>query len=427
MQYQNTLEFAKDMDQKDPLKNFRYKFYIPIINKKQCIYFVGNSLGLQPKTTQDYINNELENWANYGVEAHFHAKIPWVDYHDIFVEPLSKIVGCLPQEVVVMNHLTVNLHLLLSTFYRPTKERYKIICEAKAFPSDQYAFESQVKLNGLDPQNAIIEVAPREGENNIRTEDILSTINKHADEIAVVLFGGINYYTGKVFDIKTITGAAHKAGAYCGFDLAHAAGNIELHLHDWDVDFACWCSYKYLNSGPGNIAGAYIHDRFATDTSLTRLAGWWGYDKESRFKMEKDFKPIPTAEGWQLSNSPIISMAAHKASLDIFEEAGMDKLLQKSKLLTGYLFFILEEINLNSNKNIVEIITPKNEDERGCQLSAVIFHKGKEIFDALKKHGVLADWREPDVIRFSPVPLYNTFEDVYQFGQILKNLTDVQV
>ncbi len=431
MHYKNTLEFAREMDGSDPLKDFRDKFYIPIINGKQCIYFVGNSLGLQPKTTQDYIYNELENWANYGVEAHFHAKIPWVDYHDIFVEPLSKIVGCLLREVVVMNHLTVNLHLLLTTFYRPTKERYKIICEAKAFPSDQYALESQVKLHaclpdrqGLDPDNAIIEVAPREGEYNIRTEDIVQTINKYANEVAVVLFGGINYYSGKVFDMKAITEAAHKVGAYCGFDLAHAAGNIELHLHDWDVDFACWCSYKYLNSGPGNIAGAYIHQRFITDVSLPRLAGWWGYDKENRFKMEKNFKPIPTAEGWQLSNSPIISMAAHKAALDIFEEAGMENLLKKSKLLTGYLLFILDEINANSNKKVGEIITPKNEEERGCQVSILMLQKGKEVFNALKKHGVLSDWREPDVIRVAPVPLYNTFEDVYQFGQILKYLIE---
>lgn len=424
MSFENTLEFAKKMDEIDPLKDFRDKFYIPIFNKKPCIYFVGNSLGLQPKTTQDYIYNELENWANYGVEAHFHAKIPWVDYHDIFVDPLSKIVGCLPQEVVVMNHLTVNLHLLLTTFYRPTKDRYKIICEAKAFPSDQYALESQVKLHGLNPNDVIIEVAPREGEYNIRTEDILEAITDNADEVAVVVFGGLNYYTGKVFDMKTITEAAHKAGAYCGFDLAHAAGNIELHLHDWDVDFACWCSYKYLNSGPGNIAGAYIHERFIADESLLRMAGWWGYDKESRFKMEKYFKPIPTAEGWQLSNSPIISMAAHKSSLDIFEEAGMENILKKSKLLTGYLFFILDEINSTSDKNILEVITPKNEEERGCQISVLMLEKGKEIFDALKKHGVLSDWREPDVIRFSPVPLYNTFEDVYQFGQILKHLTE---
>lgn len=422
MFYQNTLGFAKEKDGSDPLKNFRDKFYIPIINKKQCIYFVGNSLGLQPKTTQDYIYNELENWANYGVEAHFHAKIPWVDYHDIFIEALSKIVGCLPHEVVVMNHLTVNLHLLLTTFYRPTKERYKIICEAKAFPSDQYALESQVKLHGLDPDATIIEVAPREGEHNIRTEDIVDTIDKHKNELALVLFGGINFYTGKVFDMKIITKAAHNAGAYCGFDLAHAAGNIDLHMHDWDVDFACWCSYKYLNSGPGNIAGAYIHERFVSDTSLPRMAGWWGYEKESRFKMTKNFKPIPTAEGWQLSNSPIISMAAHKASLDIFEEAGIESLLKKSKLLTGYLLFILNEINAGATKKTLEIITPSNEDERGCQVSILMLQNGKEVFDALKKHGILSDWREPDVIRVAPVPLYNSFEDVYQFGQVLKQL-----
>lgn len=425
MSFENTLAFAKRMDEEDVLKDFREKFYIPIINKKQCIYFVGNSLGLQPKTTQDYIYSELENWANYGVEAHFHAKIPWVDYHDIFIEPLSKIVGCLPREVVVMNHLTVNLHLLLTTFYRPTKERYKIICEAKAFPSDQYAMESHAGLHGLDPNKAIIEVAPREEEHNIRTEDILAAIDEHKDELALVLFGGLNYYTGKVFDMRNITEAAHKAGAYCGFDLAHAAGNIELKIHDWDVDFACWCSYKYLNSGPGNIAGAYIHERFIADASLPRMAGWWGYDKDTRFEMTKKFKPIPTAEGWQLSNSPIISMAAHKSSLDIFEEAGMEDLLKKSKQLTGYLLFILDEMNANANKKTFEVITPKNEEERGCQVSILMPEKGKEVFDALKKHGVLSDWREPGVIRVAPVPLYNTFEDVYQFGQILKHLTDV--
>jgi len=420
MNYHNTLEFAKEMDQEDPLKDFRDKFYIPIINGKQCIYFVGNSLGLQPKTTQDYIYTELENWANYGVEAHFYAKTPWVDYHDLFTGPLSKIMGCLPHEVVVMNHLTVNLHLLLTTFYRPTKQRYKIICEAKAFPSDQYALESQVKLHGLDPDNCIIAVSPPPGEHNIRTEDILAAIHEHKNETAVVLFGGINYYTGKVFNMKAICDAAHTAGAYCGFDLAHAAGNIELHLHTWDVDFACWCSYKYLNSGPGNIAGAYINGRFVTEDSLPRMAGWWGYDKESRFKMEKNFKPIPTAEGWQLSNSPVIGMAAHKSSLDIFEEAGMEALLKKSKKLTGYLLYVLEQVN----NNTFSIITPKAEEERGCQVSILLPQKGKQVFEALKKHGVLGDWREPDVIRVAPVPLYNTFEDVYQFGKILKHLTE---
>ncbi|MEP6616863.1 MAG: kynureninase [Ginsengibacter sp.] len=421
--YQNTLEFAEEMDSQDPLKDFRDQFYIPIINGKPCIYFVGNSLGLQPKTTQDYIYKELENWANYGVEAHFHAGVPWVDYHDILTGTLSKIVGCLPQEVVVMNHLTVNLHLLLSSFYRPTKERFKIICEAKAFPSDQYALESQVRLHGFDPDQAIIEVAPREGEYTIRTEDITAAIQKHAGQLAVVLFGGISYYAGNVFDMKTITVAAHDAGAYCGFDLAHAAGNVELHLHDWDVDFACWCSYKYLNSGPGNIAGAYIHERFATDVTVPRLAGWWGNEKASRFMMEKKFTPIPTAEGWQLSNSPILSMAAHKASLDIFEEAGMDRLIMKSKELTGYLISILESVNDASGKKILEILTPANAGERGCQVSILMLKNGKLVFDALKKHGVLGDWREPNVIRLAPVPLYNSFSDVYRFGQIFQHIT----
>ena len=425
MSFENTLEFARQLDEKDKLKGFRGKFYIPLINGKQCIYFAGNSLGLQPKTTQDYIYNELENWANYAVEGRFHGKDPWINYHDQFHEPLSKIVGSLPEEVVVMNHLTVNLHLLMITFYRPTKQRYKIICEAKAFPSDQYALQSQVKMHGLNPKKAIIEVAPREGEHNIRTEDILQAIDENKNELALVLFGGINYYSGQVFDMKAITEAAQKAGASCGFDLAHAAGNIELHLHDWNVDFACWCSYKYLNSGPGNIAGAFIHQRHITDTSLLRLTGWWGNDRNIRFKMEKEFVPLPTAEGWQLSNPPIISMAAHKASLDIFEEAGIGDLIKKSKELSSYLIFILTEIN--TGRNMLKILTPENEMERGCQVSVLMLRNGNSIFNALKKHGVIGDWREPDVIRFSPVPLYNSFEDVYRCGQVLKHITEKNV
>ncbi|MEP6674952.1 MAG: kynureninase, partial [Ferruginibacter sp.] len=285
MKYQNNLNYARELDQTDSLKNFRDQFYIPLINGKECIYFTGNSLGLQPKTTQDYVLKELEDWANFGVEAHFHAKHPWFSYHEMFPEKLSKIVGALPDEIVVMNQLTVNLHLLMTSFYRPAKKRYKIICEAKAFPSDQYALETQVKLHGFNPADAIIEVYPREGEHNIRTEDILSTIQQHKNEICLVLFGGVNYYTGQVFDMKTITAAAHDAGAYCGFDLAHAIGNIELKLHDWDVDFACWCSYKYLNSGPGGVAGVFIHQKHIADASLPRLAGWWGHEKSTRFLM----------------------------------------------------------------------------------------------------------------------------------------------
>ncbi|MCP9752866.1 kynureninase [Ferruginibacter sp. HRS2-29] len=421
MKFENNLDFAKHLDDKDELKSFRDKFYIPLVNGKESIYFTGNSLGLQPKTTQDHILNELEDWANYGVEGHFHARNPWMPYHEKFSGQLADIVGALPHEVVAMNQLTVNLHLLMVTFYRPTKQKYKIICEAKAFPSDQYALESQVTLHGFNYEDAVIEIAPRQGEYNIRTEDILSAIEAHKESLALVLFGGVNYYTGQFFDLKTITEAAHKAGVAAGFDLAHAAGNVELQLHEWEVDFACWCSYKYLNSGPGGVSGVYIHERHATNPSLPRFAGWWGYKKDSRFEMHKGFEAIPTAEGWQLSNAPVLSMAAHKASLDIFEEAGMARLRAKGKALSSYLMFILNEINEDSPEKLIEVITPANENERGCQVSMLMLKDGKRIFEALKKHGVLADWREPNVIRVAPVPLYNSFEDVYRFGETIQS------
>jgi kynureninase len=422
MDYQNSLAFAKELDEKDSLKLFKKKFYIPQHNGKDSIYFIGNSLGLQPKTVSQYVQQELDDWAKLGVEGHFHAKNPWMPYHEIFPTQLSKIVGCLPQEVVVMNSLTVNLHLLMVTFYRPTKQRYKIICEAKAFPSDQYAFESQVKYHGFDPTDAIVEVKPRNGEHAIRAEDILSTIKQYGNQTAIVLFGGVNYYTGQFFNIKAITDAAHEAGVYAGFDLAHAAGNVKLHLHDWNADFACWCSYKYLNSGPGGVAGVYIHERHAVNKDLPRFAGWWGYTKETRFKMEKGFEAIPTAEGWQISNAPILSMAAHKASLDIFEEAGIDKLHKKGKNLSGYLHYILNDINSRQKEKVIEIITPYDEKERGCQVSMLMLKKGEEIFNELSKQGVIADWREPNVIRAAPVPLYNTFEDVWHYGDIVGKL-----
>jgi kynureninase len=421
MEFENTLEFAKKSDELDPLKQFRQKFFIPQHNEQDCIYFTGNSLGLQPKSVSSYIQQELDDWARLGVEGHFDAKNPWLSYHEIFPKQLSDIVGCLPAEVVAMNSLTVNLHLLMVSFYRPTQQRYKIICEAKAFPSDQYALESQVRFHGFDPTTGIIEVCPGIGENILRTEDILSVIEQHGDQVALVMFGGVNYYTGQYFDIKAITAAAHKAGAYAGFDLAHAAGNIELHLHDWDVDFACWCSYKYLNSGPGGVAGLYIHEKHLANKELPRFAGWWGYTKETRFQMEKGFEAIPTAEGWQLSNAPVLSMAAHKASLDIFIEAGMERLCSKAKLLTGYLLFIIDEINKLNDGRLIEVITPRDEKERGCQLSMVVKQKGKEIFNELNRQGVISDWREPDVIRVAPVPLYNSFEDVWKFGEIVKS------
>ncbi|MEO8414786.1 MAG: kynureninase [Ginsengibacter sp.] len=422
--FENTQNFARQLDKEDPLKRFRNQFFIPILKGKESIYFTGNSLGLQPKTAQEYIFNDLEDWANFGVEGHVHARHPWIKYHEMFPEKLAPVLGAMEDEIVVMNQLTINLHLLLITFYRPTKERYKIICEAKAFPSDQYAFQSQALLAGLDPETTIIEVIPRSGEHTIRNEDIIAAIKEHGNELAAVVLGGVNYYTGQVFDMKAITSATHEAGAYCGFDLAHGVGNIELQLHDWDVDFACWCSYKYLNSGPGAVAGAFIHQRHIANPALLRLEGWWGTNKENRFKMEKKFDPIPTAEGWQLSNSPILNMAAHKASLDIIEEAGFKNIIEKQKKMSLYLLFVLDSINASSSKQIMEIITPRNENEHGCQVSVLMLEKGKEIFESLKKNGVIIDWREPNVIRLAPVPLYNTFEEIYRFGEIIQNMLE---
>ena len=421
MTFTNTLEYAQKLDEQDSLRNFRDRFYIPQINGKDSIYFTGNSLGLQPKSTQDYVLNELEDWANYGVEGHFHARNPWVSYHEQFPELLVSIVGAMPEELVVMNQLTVNLHLLMMSFYRPTKERYKIICEAKAFPSDQYALQSQVKMHGLDPAAAIIEIEPLEGTSYIDHQTILDAIKKHGNELALVMIGGVNYYSGQVFDMQTITRAAHEAGALCGFDLAHAAGNVALELHVWNVDFACWCSYKYLNSGPGGVSGAFIHQRHIVDTTLPRLAGWWGHDKENRFKMDPEFHPIPTAEGWQLSNAPVLSMSAHLASLEIFNEAGMHNLVNKGKQLSGFLLHILNEINHTTGQKFIEVLTPEKEEERGCQVSMLMLKDGKKIFDELLQNGVIADWREPNVIRVAPVPLYNTFEDVFRFGKILQH------
>jgi kynureninase len=420
MIFQNTIEFAKNLDKHDLLKTFRDRFYIPHHNGRDCVYLTGNSLGLQPKATEDYVQQELDDWADLGVEGHFQAKNPWMPYHEIFPKQLSKIVGCKKEEVVVMNSLTVNLHLMMASFYRPTKERYKIICEARAFPSDQYAMETHVKHHGLDPNEAIVEVSPRHGEYTLRTEDILSAIQQSNNQTALVLFGGVNYYTGQYFDLEAITTAAHEAGAYAGFDLAHAVGNVELNLHDWDIDFACWCSYKYLNSGPGGVAGVYIHEKHTANTALPRFAGWWGHTKETRFLMEKGFEAIPTAEGWQLSNAPILAMAAHKASLDIFDDAGMEALHEKRKMLSDYLFFVIDDIN--SRHQLIEIITPRSEKERGCQVSMLMLKNGKEIFNELTRLRVIADWREPNAIRIAPVPLYNSFEDIWRFGNIVGSI-----
>lgn len=417
MNYENTKEFALRCDIEDPLAEYRFKFHMSKHNGDDVLYFTGNSLGLQPKSTRDAINRELDDWARLGVEGHFHAAKPWMPYHEFLTEKTARLVGAKPFEVVCMNQLTVNVHLLMVSFYRPRGMRFKIICEQKAFPSDQYALESQVKFHGYDPEEAIIEVGPRTGEHTIRHEDILEAIKKHKDELALVFFGGVNYYTGQVFDMAGITKAAHDVGAYAGFDLAHATGNILLHLHDWNVDFACWCSYKYLNSGPGSVAGAFVHERHG-NSNLVRFAGWWGHDKVSRFKMEKGFNPIPGAEGWQLSNAPVFSMAAHNAALEIFDEVGMEKLRVKTMKLSGYLEFIIDEISKQHN-NCLEIITPRNWSERGCQVSVVAHGYGRKLFDDLMNAGVIPDWREPNVIRLAPVPLYNSFMDVWLFGQKL--------
>jgi len=413
MKYENTIEFAKEQDAADPLKKFRERFYFPQMNGRDVVYFTGNSLGLQPKTTQDFVLKELEDWATFGVEGHFHARNPWFSYHEMFAEPVAKIVGAKPSEVVMMNQLTSNIHFLFVSFYRPTKTRYKILCEAKAFSSDQYAIASQVEFHGYNPDDAIIEVAPRKGEYTIRHEDILSAIEKNKSELALVFIGGVNYYSGQVFDMKAIAEAAHKAGAICGFDLAHAAGNIKLNLHDWNVDFAAWCTYKYLNSFAGSVGGAFVHQKHH-NKKLPLFAGWWGHDKATRFKMEKNFVPMQTAEAWAVSNVPVLAMAAHKASVDIFAEAGMDALVEKSEKLTGYLQFVI-----NSISDKLEIITPP--ENRGCQLSTIAHSMGKTLHDKLTAGGVISDWREPNVIRCAPVPLYNSFQDVFRFGEILKN------
>ncbi len=419
---QNTLEFAKEMDAKDPLKSFREKFFFPNFHDNEVVYFTGNSLGLQPKSTIIYIQEELEAWAKYGVEGHFLAKKPWFGYHEQLTEKAAAIVGAKPEEVVIMNSLTTNLHLMMVSFYRPLGNRTKIICEAKAFPSDQYALESQVKFHGLNVETDIIEVCPREGEHLIRDEDILSKIAEVGDELAMVMIGGVNYYTGQLFDMKSITEAGHAVGATVGFDLAHAAGNINLKLHDWDVDFAAWCGYKYLNSSPGGVSGVFVHERHADNSDLPRFAGWWGYDKETRFQMEPGFKPMHGAEGWQLSNAPVLGMAAHLASLDIFTEAGMDRVGEKRDQLTAYLESIIEDISeRHSDRTTLEIITPKDKSKRGAQLSILAHGQGKALFDALTNSGVIADWREPNVIRIAPAPLYNSYEDCFRFGQHLEN------
>ena len=419
MQFENSLLFAQQLDAKDPLAKYRNEFIFPQINNKNAIYFTGNSLGLQPKLAQSYVNEIMDDWGTLAVEGHFQADKPWWDYHERFAKKLSKVVGAKPKEITVMNTLTVNLHLMMVSFYRPTTKRYKIICEEKAFPSDQYMIASQVRFHGLNPEDAIVELKKRDGEHNFRTEDILAKIEEVGEECALILIGGVNYYTGQVFDMKTITEAGQKIGAFVGWDLAHAAGNIKLELHDWNVDFAVWCSYKYMNSGPGNVSGCFINEKYHNKKDIPRFEGWWGHNKDRRFLMEPEFQPEDGANAWQISNAPVLALAPYLASLQMFDEVGMDALIEKRNKIVAYLEFILHEIDKEVESSF-EIITPSNQEERGTQLSVFLHGEGKELFNYLMENGVIPDWREPNVIRLAPAPFYCSYGDMYEFGQILK-------
>lgn len=418
--FHSDLAFAREMDAADPLASYRARFLFP---KKQnghdCLYFCGNSLGLQPATAQAYVEQELRDWAELGVEGHFHARHPWLPYHEFLAEQTARLVGALPHEVVVMNSLTVNLHLLLLSFYRPTRARHKILIEANAFPSDQYAAQSQIKLHGFDAQTSLLELKPREDEATLRMEDVEEFIAREGESIAVILLGGVNYASGQAFDMRRVVAAGHAQGCVVGFDLAHAAGNLVLALHEWDADFAVWCSYKYLNAGPGAIAGCFVHERHGRNADLPRLAGWWGNNKEKRFLMQPEFEALPGAEGWQLSNPPILQLAALRAAMEIFDEAGMDKLRAKSLLLTGYLEFLLTQ---KPARNFT-IITPREPEQRGAQLSLRMHREGKAILKRLLALNVICDWREPDLIRVAPVPLYNSFEEAQRFAEVFLRLT----
>lgn len=407
---------AAEMDAADGLSGFRARFYFPeAADGVEALYFTGNSLGLMPKKAREYVGQELDDWQRLAVEGHLNARNPWLPYHEFLTEPMARVVGALPSETVVMNALTVNLHLMLVSFYRPSGERHKIVIEKGAFPSDHYAVESQIKFHGLDSETSLIEIGPRDGESTLRTEDIIEIIESQGASVALIMLGGVNYYTGQAFDMRSITEAGHRAGAVVGFDLAHAAGNLELRMHDWDVDFACWCSYKYLNGGPGAVGGVFVHERHANSFDLPRFAGWWGNNKQERFLMGPDFHCLTGAEGWQLSNPPILQMAALRASLEIFDEATMPALRAKSEKLTGYLEYLIREIN----DPRISIVTPSDPQSRGCQLSIRV--GDKSIHERITARGVIADWREPDVIRVAPVPLYNSFADVCRFTEILRS------
>ena len=419
--YKLGLEYALEQDQTDILESYRNQFHIPKDEHgNDLIYMTGNSLGLQPKSTKKYIDQELEDWANLGVEGHTHGKTPWLAYHEFLTESMAKVVGAKPIEVIVMNTLTANLHFMMVSFYKPTKTRYKILIESDAFPSDKYAVESQLRHHGFDDKEGLVLWKPREGSSLLNYEDLENLLETQGDDIALIMIGGVNYYTGQFFDLKRITKLGHKYGCKVGFDCAHGAGNVVLNLHDSDADFAVWCTYKYLNSGPGSLAGCFVHERHANNKNLNRFTGWWSHNKKTRFNMRGEFDQLSGAEGWQLSNPPILSMAAIKASLDMFHKVGMENLIKKSKKLTGYFEFLLKQLG----DETINIITPKNPDERGCQLSIQVKNADKALHDALTKSGVISDWREPDVIRCAPVPLYNSFEDVYTLVEKLKAILD---
>ena len=409
-EFQPGEDYAVAMDEGDALKEFRKRFLFPKIAGGNCVYLCGHSLGLQPKAATVYVEQELKDWAEFGVEGHFRAKNPWMPYHRLLTEQTAELVGAKPLEVVVMNSLTVNLHLMMVSFYRPTPGRHKIVIERGAFPSDQYAVNSQIRFHGFDPATSLIELTPLPGESCLREEEIESLIEQRED-IALIMLGGVNYATGQAFDMARITRAGHKRGCVVGFDLAHAAGNLPLKLHEWGPDFAVWCSYKYLNGGPGCTAGCFVHERHARAWELPRFAGWWGHDERSRFEMGPNFQPMSGAEGWQLSNPAIVSLAVLRASMDLFREAGMDRLRAKSKSLTGYLEFLLDR----QTSTRFSIITPREEARRGAQLSVRIAQNGKALCERLTREGTIGDWREPDTFRVAPVPLYNSYHDVFRF------------
>jgi len=418
MEFNTSIEKALQLDRDDELSRFRESFHIPKhTDGTDSIYLCGNSLGLQPRQTKTFLNQELDDWARLGVEGHFHAAHPWMPYHEFLTETQAQIVGAKPHEVVIMNTLTTNLHLMMVSFYQPKGNRTKIIIEADAFPSDRYAVASQVNFHGYDDKEHIIEWSPRKGEHTPRIEDLEQLLKEQGDQIALIMVGAVNYYTGQFFDLKKITALGHNAGAMVGFDCAHGAGNVDLQLHDSGADFAVWCTYKYMNSGPGSLGGCFVHERHASNSDLPRFTGWWGHNKDTRFKMRDDFEPMHGAEGWQLSNPPILSMVAIRSSLDLFAQAGFENLRKKSIQLTNYLEHLLNELDGDR----ISIITPSDPKDRGCQLSLAVKNADKSLFDAITAKGVIADWREPDVIRIAPVPLYNSFEDCWRFVDVLKS------